>query len=875
MSGLVDATEEALTAAQQKIIRLCGGTPSKPLPVAPTIAINAPKIVLVKKAYQKTGNRIRISVGVTHFFSGSGTLSCSSPADIRVFEVSGAAVALPLTITGGDLNGGKIFDIEGAAPSAGMNTTTFTLSLTPGGEPVINNPQSDSLTCVEVHLDLCAYKAAPGGADPAPLAEGPKQKPGRNLHLQDERNYAGRAMIIVQQAMPKAYSGQVVLSAIGGRVCAYPYAEEAPGGASSHLQPNPLSTANASIPAAGLNLWAEGTDYSRAVLDTGFILGISDLPGQEGDRVQITVIRSILDVYQSRRDPKKDPDAIDQGKRMNPGRFVHLQDGGNHHGRAKVRIRKVDPPDWDGTLELLVCNASDGSTANANMRVMSAETAGAAQANPYKVHHSSAFAATGDVEWVEGAAASGALRDNQLRLKVADAEGAADRCNFTVANFTKIHVTIHPTPALTPANGAAMAPPVAAPADHTFDATSYDEALAANPPLVLMRNAQPDILLEVTAAPAGLPILWAAVRNSTDHKDLGGASDLPTVKSQATVTKATLNADNKGWFRIRPYIDCNGSNSYNDGEPSMPLNLILADAKLVNDRSAAHPDKLAVSLAPPVFIVSNGGWAALPGGLAGAGMAMDLDMEVTGGGPVGRDGLDSVFAGLINCLKNVEISAVYVDSAAAPPTSHKLVNRYVYNGALALSALNGKPLFTGAIAEPAPAALAFPLLDSGRNVGGVSIAGKGGDTATMNNSTLNPPTNLAVGQQYTVQCIDSPGRPFPLAHPAHPTESLVSVSYLQEFVANFCLWTNITKVSGATGDPADRVYSVIRVRPWTVEGAWNINVAAGTFTATKAHDVSASWWHRYTVKPIERAQDHNIEVRPPSGIGAAMAWDGH
>jgi hypothetical protein len=101
------------------------------------------------------------------------------------------------------------------------------------------------------------------------------------------------------------------------------------------------------------------------------------------------------------------------------------------------------------------------------------------------------------------------------------------------------------------------------------------------------------------------------------------------------------------------------------------------------------------------------------------------------------------------------------------------------------------------------------------------------------------------------------------------------VSYLQEFVANFCLWTNITKVSGATGDPADRVYSVIRVRPWTVEGAWNINVAAGTFTATKAHDVSASWWHRYTVKPIERAQDHNIEVRPPSGIGAAMAWDGH
>jgi len=178
------------------------------------------------------------------------------------------------------------------------------------------------------------------------------------------------------------------------------------------------------------------------------------------------------------------------------------------------------------------------------------------------------------------------------------------------------------------------------------------------------------------------------------------------------------------------------------------------------------------------------------------------------------------------------------------------------------------------LGEPAPALLTFPLLDSGRNVGGVSIAGKGGDSATMSNSTLNAPTNLAVGQEYVVQCIDSPGRPFPLAHPLHPSEALVSVSYLQKFVANFCFWTNVTNVSGATGDPADRVYSVIRIRPWTVEGAWDIDTVALTFNATTTHDISASWWYRKTVKPIDRAQDYDIEVRPPSGIGSALAWDG-
>jgi hypothetical protein len=928
MSGLVDAAEESLTAAKQKIIRLCGGTPANPLPVAPIIQVDAPKIVLVKKPYQAKGSRIRVNLGVTNFFSGTGTLSCSSPADIRLFDLSGTALALPLTVTAADLNSGKILNIEGAAPSAGMNTTTLTLSLTPGGEPVINSPANDGLTCVEVHLDLCGYKAVPGGADPAPLPEGPKQKPGRNLHLQDKRNYAGRAMIIVKQAVPKSYPGQVVLSAIGGRVCTYPYAEEVPT-SPSHRQQDPFSTPNAAIPAGGLKLWVEGSDYSRAVLDTGFTLGISDLPRQEGDRVQITVVRSVLDVYQSRRDPKKDPDLVDQGKQMKPGRFLHKQDAGNHHGRAKVRIRKVDPPDWDGTLELLVCNASDGSTANVGMRLMSAETGGAAQANPYKVHHSSAFAAAGDVEWAEGATASGALSDIQLRLRVTDAEGAADRSNFTVCEFSTLLADIPSTPAVTPRAGNSpvnrhqwkIADPAAASKD-------FDEDYAVNKPLVLIENSvksTDQVKLSVKVKPAGVPVRWAVIRDrrpkpNGDNKDIINLSDnneAPTLASNAEKLDNTLLADAVGSFHICPYVDCNGDGKFDfmtddgtriDREPFIMMNLVLVRVQGVSNDSVGQsanctPFPAAGQTAANFggFTTSSAGGGAWTG--ANSGWHADATVDVIGGGDDGLRGLNQVFGGWIQHIFLNGIQSVYrlpappapPPPAPPPPAPAPRSHQYAFISNLPDNVHYGQYHYIGAAEAalaPADAAVcitAVPLIDAhvildvspfgGEGTGGDSAVGtngfQGGTTGTHGGG-YPAPTARPLGQRWQREMWDAPAIGCRRTH-ISAGGTLASFRFNLGFRTDLCFWTNTdAKPDPTANGPANRLYVSVYKCTWTpdfeiqfdpVTGVGNITIAKA-ISVTKEKSTGGGFFAFLTTGRAVPVDGFGLETRSPF----ALAW---
>jgi hypothetical protein len=434
-----------------------------------------------------------------------------------------------------------------------------------------------------------------------------------------------------------------------------------------------------------------------------------------------------------------------------------------------------------------------------------------------------------------------------------------------VAEFTRVQLTIKATPPNTARAGFAL------PADHVHRSTSLDPDFAANAPLVLMRNAQPDMALVVTCAPANLPIRWAAVRNPADHASLGAAGALPTVTEiPATPTTATLAADNRGSFRIRAFIDCNGNNSYNDREPSIPLNLVLANVTVVNDNSAAFNSHLVSQLAGPVVNVRNGTW---PGSWAaskaagGAGMTMELVADVAGGGADGRLGLDCVFGGLINMLTGPNITTVYRDSTVAPPVNYAVQNIYATNLAAATSSYGGTPMFLPT--DPAPSIFATPFLDTGRNPGGV-----GGETAVMGRSGgWDPaPTNRPVGQRRTLRCIDSPGRGFLMQHPTHPAAQLLSIHYEQVFQANFCFWTNFTKSRAATGDPADRVYSVVRTMVWEVHGDWTINFVGGvpTLVNTTPHTIAVSGGT--TINPLGRAQDNGVEVRPPSGITMGIGW---
>lgn len=714
----------------------CGNAPApKPPPapkpiIAPLINMATP-VVLVKKSYTATPARRMIVLQTDQAFDGTGTFTATKGADkVKFFSLhkGGVEIKSGQVFPGKRLSAGVPIFAEGVKPSSSLNDITIQLALQPGSNPV-KPPAKAKFTSVEVTLDICKSRTK-AGETPPPLSTDDKIKVGRFLQVQDLGVNAGRALLIVRKAQPKAFAGNLVLKPRAGNVRLFEFKDDPPAGGQVSFAD--LKKANSSIPASGLKLWVEGTATSPALRDTGYTLGVEGV-GVEGDLVKATVVA-----------------------------------------------------------------------------------------------------------------------------------------------FSEIKATIKPTPAHTPANGAAMG--IANPTNHTFKSTSISRDFAVNAPLVLMKNAQPDIALEIKCVPANLPLRWQAIRNEADHGRLGNTGAVPTVTTNAAdVKKATLKADAGGSFRVRCYIDCNDNHLYDDrvdSEPSIPLNLVLANAVVVKDNSAANSGRqMQATLTGTGVKISNGNWPAGGGALTKndlkqAGMGMELIADVTGGGADGRLGLDKVFSGLINNLSLVDINAKYLDATVAPPKNWNWVNVYVSNRPVS-------NVFAPGVGGPVPAPLVWPILDTGRNPGG----GTGGDTATMTRSFPHTSVNRAVGQRWTIRCLDSPGRSFDFQHPLNANAILQKVHYRQEFTANFCFWTNVNKNRGASfpgpqaNDPADRVYCVLRIVAWTVSGDWNVTYPAAGARLAVTNRHRARTPSRSTINPVGRAQDHNVEVRPPSGITGAIAWD--
>jgi hypothetical protein len=611
----------------------------------------------------------------------------------------------------------------------------------------------------------------------------------------------------------------------------------------------------------GITLYIEGTTVSdtKEDIEIRFTVSPSAQTAGPAASVKVTAVEITLDIYKTRTVKDQDPDPIEADKKFTEGRFIHEQDASNHHGRAMVKLHRAKPKDFDGVIDV--------APLDAKVELFAAETGGAAL-NAITHQNTTINETTGVILWAQGKTVSGALRDTGVRSGLHDIDPEGDKVAVTVVKFTRIEAKIKPTPANTARAG------IAAPAIHTYTTTSMDESFDTNTPLVLMHMAQPDNELEVTATPAGLTIQWAAIRNTDDHASLGSATDLPTLTPDGgDSTKCILEADQKGSFRIRPFIDCNGSGTYDpeiDKPPSMPMNLILANATRVRDKSKGNQARLTHTTQPTFLSIRNGTWPAVHrnptnADLNNAGMAMELDADVTGGGADGRLGLDMVFGGFINDLRNVQVDCDFIDNTVAPPTHSSLRNLYVSNPGDATGNLHGRPMFVAG--DPAANILAFPILDSGRG-----SAGTGADKATMTRSYPATRTNRPVGIRYNIRCIDSPGRGIEYDHPVNANAKLRSITYRHQFTGFFAFWTNNTKVRTQSGDPADRLYSVITSLEWECVGDFTLTYPGGTATlgGGATHRVR---WDSTNIDPIERAQDNNVEVRPPAGITAGFAWD--
>ncbi len=882
---LKETIRRALDAGLLRAVRVRVGTPAgKRLDVidddpndgpAPQQKVNplidVEPVVLVKRPYTKPKRQpIRLTADIA--FDGKAKLTRSSDAiDLYDAAVGGKKLAFDgkdNEFAGDKLGPGVVLYAEGVKPSAAIGDVVFELTLTGGSKPV-GPPAKDKMTAVELTLEICGPRPD-GGGEPPVIATPDKFDKGRYL-LPQKPNPAAldaaleephlRAKVIVKKAKPEAWDGELSLSGAGGARLKL-FAKEVPEAGEAALA-LPVVLKNADIPADGHVVWAEGAAVSADLRDAGLTLGAKDIDA-EGDKVSATVLDVVLEVCQARTAAPAagDPAVFTADDKIKKGRYLHKQDGTKSHGRAMLIIKKVKPEAFDGTLSLAPINAS--------VAAYDAEdpAGGAKLANPYEVANT-AIPADGKKVFAQGESTSGALRDTGFRLTIKDhLPKDGDRVNVSVVEITEIKATIKSTPANTARPGAV------APLDHEFKATSASPDFAVNLPLVLMRNAQPDILLVATVAPvpgnlADLPMKWQAVRNDQDHASIGGEADLPTLGPDPLVPadprRANLNANAKGSFRIRPYFPATTAGKYSkfDKEPSIPLQLVLADATVVADASTANVGTLTATINAGSVGITNGSWTA---GLPGAGMAMDLTSDVVGGGADGLLGLDKVFAGFINDLRNVDIVATYTDSTVAPAVNHTLINVYVSNRAQATGAMGTTPVFQAG--DPAPASHAYPILDTGRPGGGL-----GGDTATMTRSTIVSKNPRPLGQRWRITCIDSPGRGFPKNHPIFAAAVLSGIHYRHQFRGAFSFWTNFSGVIGATGDPTDRVYSVIRVIPWEMTGDWTVNYAAvpPTLTVVNPHTGNSAG---ATVAPIGRAQDHALEVRPPSGITTGIAFDG-
>lgn len=613
---------------------------------------------------------------------------------------------------------------------------------------------------------------------------------------------------------------------------------------------------------AGVVVFAEGVKASDKVDDVVLTLTLS-AGGKRGQSISkaLTAVELFLDIHASRTSTTTLPGALNTAQKLNPGRFVHLQDAGFHHGRAMLTVQPAKPKDFAGKLVVEAIGAKP------RVRLFDAKDEVAAGGQASLGPKVAAIPATGRRFWVEGAEASGALRDVDVRLGVDGLEPDGDRAVLTVVQFSNLQATIPGTPPHT----ARLANGPVAPHVFTVGANGFDEDPTVNAPLPLVENsvvnANP-VALEVTVAPAGTPVSWSAQRASGIPAASGGddaaaivalhAAKAPTVRVTAgNNRRATLLADNSGTFHVRPFVDCNGNGRFDhkiDREPNMVLNLVLGRVTLRQDNSVARSANFAVTpVAGGGISVTSGAFAiATPNTAA---IHMNAQVDVVTGGANGRRAIGNFFGGWINNEVAPEtIEGTYTDATVTPNRVLRTPSLFASNAtAASLPTQTGRAF---APTDPAPAILAVPLLDSGQ-IG----AGAGGNSAALTRSRIRNRTNQALGERWIVEAVDSPGDGDAGTHPRVAAARLTAFNFGLTFGAFLAVWTNSSGASGATVHPANRTYAVLRRVNWTQNGRWTITPATGAITQVVAPTTAIP--STVTTSPAVAAATTGVEVRPP------------
>ena len=869
----------------------------------PTIRVADPKIVLVRQKYADdaslgvTPHRIPVTIGVQGKFDGTGELTCAAADHVKVFASREGAdeIALPAPLTTEQLEKGHTLYVEGRKASAAVGGTELKVELKGGTIPPKKTSVSEKITCVKLRLEV--YKSRPeGGGEPTALTDDEKIKPGRHIVIQgstDDRLFAERALIVVKKAEPNDIADKLVVKARSADVALFADSEEIPAAGQSPLGDAALHIDNATIDAAkGKRFFAQGKNKSGAIGDTGFTVELESLAGSEGDRITMTVLKLDLRVHQSRTKAASagDPVAFSSDDKMNVGRYVHQQDAGFHHGRAMLKIAKVEPNGFVGKLVLTAWNAkhkpsySASKTNSSKVELFGDEVPASGQAPIAlgEIDHPASFPADGKNYWIQGKTVSGDLRDAELRLGVKDVDKGAERAAFTVVKFKNLKATIPATPANTQRLGNW---PLGDRTHEVTVASDCAEDFARADTLVLVEDSVPaaspvKLAVEVEPAGAGVPVTWSARRDwrpapNGDHADVialnASADHEPTIARDAgDPLKATLLADAVGSFFVRPFVDCNGSTTFDDHEPTgadagkridrepyIALPLVLIRAQGILNTSRARQTN--VRLLPPVPTAATGVGVSTGNFASGAtaGVHCVGKVKVTGGGRDGTRGLDRLFAGWVN-NEVQEVAVSEYNDGGTMRRRHTVWSAVPAHGVFQVISAPGTPY----------APQAGPVLDctnfGGEGLGGNSCVGTEGAPGPPVINRNAPQPAGAVGKTWIIEMWDSPGDSCPAAHESYPGRPLARYQFNLDFRCDLVFWTNSAKVPGATANPANRLYSRVYHTTWTIRLDIGFN-ALGVAAIATPLTISLTKVNADATR-AEPAQGTGLEVRHPISL---------
>jgi hypothetical protein len=450
------------------------------------------------------------------------------------------------------------------------------------------------------------------------------------------------------------------------------------GGADVFGGANTVNLASNELEGAGLQLYAQA--MAPSATNEAVVLTLDARNGEEAEK-KLTAVKLELDVhevYTPWQGPAVDnPAALSAVAKRNPGRPLFVQNAGGSHERALLTV-KVTPTDHRGKLTLLRRGA------NGKVRVFTAQTGGTEllgagdRSTPFKTS-----IVNGQKQlWVEGSHVSTNLRDIRLGVGVESGQDDGDHVQLTAIQLDiEVELPVTPHRTLRMKQGGVV-PNM--PDRQRFHAGVGDD-WDANPPLVLLYGSAPanpnlpdparnaralGIELRATSAiPGGGALAVQMVRAADDEGTLPGrgANPLPTW-NPANPAAISLLLDAVGSFHVHAFIDVDGTGAPSNANPSVCINLVIAQATTVNDQSVATSAHAACDVLGNDIVLRTHGHNELTFGYLGGSpdngpdlvpLHLKTTIHVVGGGPDGRRGLDRVFAGWINNVLDDMAEASY------------------------------------------------------------------------------------------------------------------------------------------------------------------------------------------------------------------------